>query len=536
MKRTGALYSKLLVSSFILFSIIACQEDFTSIGGDIINNPNFDFNLYDQATVVAYSRRANPVQTNNLPVYQLGVFNDPIYGTSEASILSQVTLSQINPSFGDNPTIKKVILSIPYFSTATQSQDTTSYKLDSLYGNEPIQLAIYESQFLLRDFDPSTGFDEPQKYYSNQGSQFQNFLGQKIYETANFLPSSDPITLNPDTDEEEVLTPRLRLEFDENQQTILDFFKEKIIDQEGTDALLSNANFKNHFRGLYFIAKTNNNNGNLILLNLDEASIEIVYERDDPNGDNQENATNTVNSKQAEREEASFDLNFNGIRVNTFNNNIPPELQTALNNPNLEGAENLYVKGGGGSTMTVIELFGKDLNNNNIADELEDLRDKEWIINEANIILQVNKNFITENHAEPERIFLYDLNNNNVLIDYIQDNNTTTTDLLNFKTSHLGRLQRDASNVGDSYTLKITNHISNLINRDSTNVRLGLVVSPNVNLVSSQSLLNDIPPGVDAYPAAGVISPEGTVLHGTNNPLEPEKRIKLNIFYTEINN
>jgi hypothetical protein len=516
--------------ALIILSFSACQEDFNSVGSDIINDPNFEFDLYDEATVVAYSRRAHPVQTNNLPVYQLGVYNDPVFGRTEASILAQVTMQQTNPSFGENPEIERVILSIPYFSTSTGTGEDTTYTLDSIYGNSPIKLSIFESKFFLRDLDPNSGFSEPQKYYSNQGPLFQNFLGELLYETSlesPFMPTNDPETINEGTDDEEKLSPRFRVELD---GVALDFFKEKIFDQEGSDVLLNNTNFKNHFRGIYFIAEALGDQGNTILLDMARPTIEIIYSRDDPNP----GGGNRSTRDEAERIESSFILNFNGIRVNTFKNNMPPELEKLLNNPSSAGAENLYVKGGAG-TVTVIELFGKDLDGNNVADELDYLRSKKWLINEANLTVQVNKNAVNGGSSEPERLFLYDLNNNTVLIDYQLDNYTPAGIPIDFKTNHLGRIQRDASGNGETYRFRITSHISNLINKDSTNVRLGLVVSPNITVLTNQDLQNVTSPGIKKIPTSNIISPEGTVIYGSNHP-DPDKRIRLNIYYTEINN
>lgn len=515
---------------FLVFIVTSCQEDFNSVGSDIIADPNFEFDLYEQASVVAYSRRAFPVQTNNLPVYQLGVYSDPVYGITESSILSQLTLDQTNPSFGENPEIKKVILNLPYFSTAEGTGDDQTFILDSIFGDSKIKLSVYESNFFLRDFDPTSGFDLPQLYYSNQGPIFQNFLGELLFETDEFLPSNLPITINQGEEDEDKLSPRLRVELNE---TAIQLFKEKILDKEGSDVLLNNTNFKNHFRGIYFIAEAITNEGNLVLLDLSNAAIEMIYEKDDDTGGG---GAGRIQSSRMEEEriEETLSLSLNGINVNTFKNNLPPELENTLNNPVITGAENLYLKGGAG-TVTVIELFGKDQNGNNIPDELEDLRDKKWIINEANLTFKVNKNIVSGGSTEPERIFLYDLNNNRVLLDYQLDNNTSPTDILNFKTNHLGRVQRDANGNGTQYRLRITNHISNVINKDSTNVRLGLVVSQNINLISSQALQNTLPLGIERVPSANVVSPEGTVLHGSN-PSNPDDKVKLNIYYTEINN
>lgn len=522
MKKSNSLY-KLFGLSILALTVISCQEDFSPVGSNIIANPNFEFDLYEEASVVAYSRRAFPVQTNNLPVYQLGVYKDDVFGLTEASVLSQVTMEQTNPSFGQNPIIKDVILTIPYFSTREGTGETATYALDSVFGESPIKLSVYESNFFLRDLDPFSGFEEPQKYYSNQGPMFMNFLGQKLYENIEFKPSQIAVEVdNEDEDiDNEFLSPRLRVKLEDDA---IAFFKEKIIDQEGTDALLNNINFKNHFRGVYFIAEAVGDQGNLTLLDIKNASFEIIYEKDDEDDENEQ-----------DRVEASFIVSLNSsITVNTLNNSMPADIENILNNPNTAGADNLYLKGGAGS-ITIIELFGQDSTGNNVADELEDLRDKKWIINEANLTFKVNKNLVTGGSTEPERIFLYDLNNNRVLLDYQLDNETTINNLINYKTSHLGRLERDANKNGESYKLRITNHISNLINKDSTNVRLGLVVSQNINLINSQSLQNPIAPGVKNVPTASAISPEGTVLYGSN-PANPENRVKLNIFYTEINN
>ncbi|MCZ4238249.1 DUF4270 family protein, partial [Staphylococcus equorum] len=71
--------------------------------------------------------------------------------------------------------------------------------------------------------------------------------------------------------------------------------------------------------------------------------------------------------------------------------------------------------------ISVIELFGKDNDNNGVADQLETLRDKKWLINEANLILYVNQDLMVGGATEPERIVIYDLKNSNVLADYNQD-------------------------------------------------------------------------------------------------------------------
>jgi len=136
-------------------------------------------------------------------------------------------------------------------------------------------------------------------------------------------------------------------------------------------------------------------------------------------------------------------------------------------------------------------------------------------------------------------LIIYDLNNNTVLSDYFLDTTSgdEPVDALNV---HLGRLKRGSDNLGEYYKIRVTNHISNLINNDSTNVPLGLMVSQNVLLSGFQAIdsLTEPPidelPRVKMVPKSCVISPEGTVLFG-NNTSNEDKRLKLQISYIEPN-
>ncbi|MDV7399883.1 DUF4270 family protein, partial [Arthrospira platensis SPKY1] len=99
------------------------------------------------------------------------------------------------------------------------------------------------------------------------------------------------------------------------------------------------------------------------------------------------------------------------------------------------------------------------------------------------------------------------------------------------KIMHGGLIERDLNSGGRGvrYKIRITNHIRNIIRRDSTNVRLGLIVIEDIaQTAMGQALLrNPSQRQVIAKPVAGVMSPLGTILYG-NHPAVPEdKRLKL---------
>lgn len=515
---------KLLAILVVIVVFASCEEDFSTIGSDIVDQ-NFTTELFNESTVIAYSRKSLPVQTNALPAYQLGVYDDPVYGQSRVNFLSQLTLQTSDPDFGDCVQLDSVVLYLPFFSEATLENEVTTYTLDSVFGDEAINISIYESNFFLRDLDPNSGFADVQKYYSNQGQTFDMFQGQLITTIENFKPSDQGIVLNDSV----TLPPGLRANLP------LEIFQEKIIDMEGSNELINNNNFREFFRGLYFkVESADGTGGSLFMFDVldgnndptDDARIELFYK-------SKILVDATCEDNTVDFDINDFRLNFNAVSVNTFANDLNPDIANALANPNIQqGEETLYIRGGD-PIISIVELFGEDLDNNGVADQLEFLRDQEWLINEANLIFYVDQDKIVGGAAEPDRVVMYDLGNDSFLADLPLDP-SSSDEPFSALTDHFGPLVRGSDENGDFYKIRITNHISNLINKDSTNVPLGLVVSQNVTEFDFQDLENSQAPGIDNIPAATILSPRGTILFGTNTTNQA-KRLKLQIFYTEPN-
>ncbi|WP_029033961.1 DUF4270 domain-containing protein [Salinimicrobium terrae] len=504
------------------FSLIACEDDFDAVGSSVIGEPGFNADLYDDALLTARSYDLPPVQTNNLPLNLLGVYSDEVFGIQEASVLSNLLLTTANPSFGTEPVIDSVVLAIPYFSHEIVEDEEVKYALDSIYGNSPIKLSVYESGYFLNTYDPESDFEEAQKYYSNLEPQIMSFANpDTLYENKSFIPSAEEreeYTVDAAGETDTVtMAPALRLKLDNN------FFQSKIIDKAGSSDLLNQGNFRNYFRGLYLKADEIDNSGTMMLLDLlhPNAGITIYYRTkviDATDADEDDDVEEMIEVRR------SYTLRFGGVRVNTFEQEVPQF-----------DSENLYLKGGEGS-MAIIDLFsGPDANEDGVSDELEFLRENDWLINEAHLEFYVNRDYISDVN-EAERVYLYDLENNSILADYILDTpgrpNQTSSGVNN---RHLEPLKRDEDGNGISYKIRITNHIDKLLNRDSTNVKLGLVVTQNVNLISPYKVLPAANPEVESVPGGALLTPEATVLYGPNAENQ-DKRLKLNIYYTEPKN
>ncbi len=150
----------LALIAIVITSFIACDKDFADIESDIINNENAThFNTASRKyEVIARTKVLGPVQTNGLPINSLGIYNDPNFGQTTATIVAQLRSSTLDPDFGESTELDSVVLTIPYFSTATEvtADGETLYDLDSVYGTGPIKLSIFENNYFLRDFNPSS--------------------------------------------------------------------------------------------------------------------------------------------------------------------------------------------------------------------------------------------------------------------------------------------------------------------------------------------------------------------------------------------
>jgi hypothetical protein len=529
-------FKKMLVLASIIL-LYSCDKDYNSIGSDLIGDNHFDFNTYT-SNVIAYNQKVGPVQSNGLAVNALGIYTNPAFGTTTANFATQLSLGTLNPEIGANPVIESVVLTVPYFTDATKTVTNTDgshvYELDSIYGASPaeIKLSVYESGYFMRDLDPAGGFQAAQRYYTNQNVDFDNAkVGNRLNDDSNvaqndgfFFSSAEysETTIDEKTKVETTTrtAPGMRLNLNKS------FFDSKIIHAPSGKLVTADA-FKEYFRGLYFkVEKSGSNAGNLALLNFKLGKITIKYKED---------LSTTVGTVvTVTRVDKSIVLNMTGNSVSLLEQSNTNALYTnATTSPNtVDGDENLFLKGGEGS-MAILDLFSTP-------GELTTLRSNGWLINEANLVFHIDTDKMKDVSGvkvfEPNRIYLYDLTNNRPVVDYFNDA-TTGTNPKNGKLIYGGIINKETSTNGRglTYKIRITNQIRNLIkNADSTNVKLGLVVTEDINTVTS-SYLKTPNSFASQVPKESVMNPLGTILYGGKSTVPVDKRLKLEIFYTKPN-
>lgn len=548
----------LLLTSILLF--VSCDKDYNEIGDALIGENNFA--LKDTTfSVVAYNEKITPIQSENLAVNALGIYDNAAFGKTTANFATQLILASEGPTIGANPVIDSVYMDVPYFVDVTKTTPITAggntYELDSIYGElkAKIKLSVYESGLYMRDKDPVGEFQEAQKYFTDQNTDFDNFkVGTRLNDNSNtaqndeffYNPAQRNLTTTDATGKKTNVyaAPAMRLKLNST------FFKTKII-QAPSGKLATNDIFKEYFRGLYFkVEQSGTDAGSLAMINFGKGFITINYTED---------LSTTVGTVVTiTRVPKSIVLNMSGNTVSLLEKSNPNSVyQTAINSPDrVLGDDKLYLKGGEGS-LAVIELFDKtDVKGwdsatnsfiagaNNISDELEVLRHpadgKKILINHADLVFNIDASTMA-NSYEPDRIYLYDFTNSNAVIDYFTSAATSTKNTSKFVFG--GFIQRDPSSVkvpkrGVSYKINVTNHVRNLIKSDDVvNVKLGVVVTEDINNATSNKLETTNSFLMQA-PKASVMNPLGTVLYGgkstSTNPLE-DKKLKLKIYYTKPN-
>lgn len=549
---------KRFVFAFALVAIASCDSEYNELGSDIIEDDIHHDNITRLVSeVVAYDRATGAVQSNNLPQNSLGVYDNAVFGKTISHFVTQLELARENPQL-HSPTIDSVYLHIPYSSTLTATDGATgasTYTLNNVYGNADakMRLSVYRSNYFLRSVDPAAG--TAQQYFSNQKGMIEGNLGPKLNTSADlnqneqFSFSAAEVVRRYGQDGSKIaerLKPGIFMNFDK------DYFFTQLFGTQADGKLLNNNVFKEYFRGLYFKIEQTGPEGAMLYPNFSEGKIVVIYHdsRLDVFGNEVRDAENNII-----RDRKVININLAGNTVNffdkTYNTDIFNALQPAANDM-ITGNDRIYVNGGEGA-LAAIKLNQGDL------DALMPVNNdgKRVLINEANLSFYIDRSATgmgstdSPRDKEPLRVYLYDLENNIPLYDYSADASTNSSNASLNKTVYSG-IRQTTADGRSLYKIRITNHINNIITKDSTNVPLGLVVTENINLVGNAAINNNFEfiaangtlKPAKRMPVSSVISPVGTVLYGNNiQPVNPDdvtnpksaynQRLKLEIYYTK---
>ena len=224
--------NKLLVSVTLILVISSCNQDFHPVGEALFIDQTLE-TLTESFPTFTFQEKLKKVQTNGLPLMQLGKINHPIFGQAEASFTAQLTIPN-NLFFGnhrqqfedepddsdpnlipENETVKFVYLDIPFFTNQDDADNDgvidsldadPSDPLSNSDGDELTDLIEFQSQLnpLSSDSDGDGildhNDDDNATYQSgNNVYQIDSVYGNreatfnlKVYELGAYLNELDP--------------------------------------------------------------------------------------------------------------------------------------------------------------------------------------------------------------------------------------------------------------------------------------------------------------------------------------------------------
>jgi hypothetical protein len=468
-----SVYVGVLLCFFL--ATISCEEDFTDIGSNVISNTKFSTNFFN-VEITAENSTLEKVKSDNITSepgqYLLGVYKSTDYEKVEASLVSQIAISAgLTLLEADTiakyetsttsivTTIDTVFIKLPYQATLIERTATgPKYTLDSIVGDQTKAFTFnaYQTSTYLSRLNPA----DPSKLNSYFSNDIFDKTGNALNAVPNFefKPSAhDTVMIIKRWASNKTLVTRDTVKYSASTSTVVplpfaaiplneDKFKQLFLDKYGSSDFDSQDAFNDYFRGL--ILEASGSEGSLISFNFSNSvaalrpSIEVYY-------------TNTAINTQSGDTIKTFRKNnsflLSGVRSAIYKMG---EKTYPVNNE-------IKLQGAAGSEAS-IDLFGPDLDNNGIADKIEELRAKNWLINDASLTFYINQSADTS--AIPYRLYMY----------RTSDDLTSTSGLSQVKDSYSeinfgGFLERvtDKSDVNygkaEKYTFRITDYISDIL-------------------------------------------------------------------------
>ncbi len=204
---------------FLLFAQTSCKKK-NSFSGENALDPDelLSSSATDTFSLFTYTIQEDSIVTSNSSYNVLGKYNDPKFGTFDASFYTQFRLSGVNPQFG-NPSeiaIDSLILGMQYAGS---------------YGDiSAMDIGVYE-------LTESLHLDSNYYAFTDKSVQFTDLVD---HSNGPIIPNISKKTIvGPDT-----IAPQIRIPLDTN------FARQLIVEaMSGSGTFASNESFLNYFKG-----------------------------------------------------------------------------------------------------------------------------------------------------------------------------------------------------------------------------------------------------------------------------------------------
>lgn len=333
--------------AFCLLAIAACKEP-EGIGLEVLpDGEQMPIAWIDTFTIEARTVTYDSVPTTGLSsgTYLVGDFGDPIFGRVQSALYTQIDLGGTDIVF-DGAVIDSVVLNLTYAGSYGNT--------DKLTGT--MTFGVYEIE---------SDLDVDSVYYSNATPP--NLSATPLAEH-QFRPDLYASIPNPDPLDTNALPPSLRIPLDPD-------FGQRILSSSN---LASQDVFATEFKGLGILpidASMPVNHGSILYFNMfdSRSRIEVYFH----------NATEDSLSYNLELDAQAI------AELSTFHHEFSADIQTALDDSTIVGANTLYVQSMAGTRMKLELPHLKELNNLGIV-----------AINKAELVVPLDESVIVE-HSVP---------------------------------------------------------------------------------------------------------------------------------------
>lgn len=321
--------TRILLLITLVTLIWSCKKEPDLLGLDMIPESDLlNHEFIDTTTIIAYTVMEDSLRTDVMTTNLLGSVSDPEFGTTTASIYTQFRLSSTNVSFGTNPVVDSMILTIPYkgnYGDTLAMQNIRVYELDDTLS----QYKLY--------------------YHISTVPVSSQIVGQ-----ASFVPN----TWLADSVDGVKIYPHMRIALTQE-------FANKLLTSDSA-TLATNTNFTKVFKGLYLTSEdaTTPGSGAIMYLDLNhsQSKITLYYH----------NSSDTLTEE--------FLINSNSVKFNHYNHfnytgANPLLLDQFAGNPT-SGREKLFLQSMGGAKIKLEFPY------------LESLSKKKIAVHEAALILE----------------------------------------------------------------------------------------------------------------------------------------------------
>lgn len=551
----------LLVTLFL--GITSCEQEDKFVGSSVVgSNAANLFKTYVDITAKTLEPDSIRADRSVMVNTTIGAFDENTFGKTKSYFYSQVRLGQINPTFGGNPVVDSVVLSIPVFGKTGSAGDTIStshhliktiynlttdeengcsvkdtlkhyetkylFEMDSLYGNRSSNMALQ----VHRVTESLGTISEPK--FSNKDISVGELFGSMDINSQVYKRSVSQIK-NSGTDSTSIssdASPVIRMHLD----PMKNFVQTNIVDQEGSTNLGDQISFINNVLQGIRIGVADDN-GFLFNVNPSQLKLNayISYDNEafvDENGDgidDDEEGCDVVSTTPRIVKNLSFDI---GSNLGASGNQLYNVVQSGIINENGTipyNQENLptnYVEGMGGA-KTLVSFD---------AEQISAIRDsivnKGWIVTEAR--LKVYPDTSVQGSLDlPKYLYVYNHTDGTILDDY-GSAETFTNDNQNIQAFPYVQISRPyGDDDNDYYLLRVTEFIKNIVEENQEIDDLAIEMGSYLGYAATSYFY--APP--TAYYSNRIYNPYRLAIVGTNpNEGNSDKKLQLEIFYNKRKN